>query len=63
MIKYGITWIKVDEIYFAENPTECGIYCGVTAEELESIEYLKKISANKSFWENWEWLQKQVLGL
>jgi len=54
MIKYGITWIKVDGIYFAENPTECGIYCGVTAEELESIEYLKKISANKSFWENWK---------
>jgi len=49
MIKYGITWIKVDEIYFAESPTECGIYCGVTAEELESIGYLKKISANKSF--------------
>ena len=54
MIKYGITWIKVDEIYFAENPLLCGIYCGVTVEELESTEYLKRISANKSFWEDWK---------
>jgi len=54
MIKYGIKWIKIDEIYFAENPMLCGIYCGVTAEELENVEHLKKISANKSFSEELE---------
>ena len=32
--------VKVGELWFAMNPEQCGIFCGVTAEQLKDIDYL-----------------------
>ncbi len=53
MIRHGIEWVKVDELWFAKNPEQCSIFCGVTAEQLGDVEYLRRISANKDFWSEW----------
>jgi len=49
MIRH-VEWVKVDELWFAKDPMRCGIFCGVTTEQLGDVEYLKRISANKDFW-------------
>ncbi len=50
MIRHGIEWVKVDELWFAKDPTQCGIFCGLTTEQLGDVECLRRISANKNFW-------------
>ncbi|UYL64871.1 MAG: hypothetical protein QIT35_gp75 [Methanophagales virus PBV299] len=45
--KHGVEWIKIDDLWFAVNPTLCGIFCGVTEDQLNDQKYLRRISANK----------------
>jgi len=50
MIRHGIEWIKIGELWFAMNPGQCGIFCGITTEQLGDVKHLRRISANKDFW-------------
>ena len=55
--KYDIEWIRFrDDMYFVNNlddARKCGIYCGVTEEQLNNPSRLKRISANEKYWEKY----------
>lgn len=45
---YGDYWVFVEDVYFSTHPIVTGIYCGVTEEELNDIDYMKKIGLKQS---------------
>jgi len=51
--KWGIAWYKIGGLYFSKEPLRCGIFCGVTKDELSNPKFLIQISSVKGYWEQW----------
>ncbi len=56
---YGVDWYYDGKLFWCKDPQRTGIYGGVLLKNM-NIPYLKRISAQKSYWENY-W--QRVLGL
>ena len=51
--KWGVTWYRIGGLYFPKEPLKCGIFCGVTKDELSNPKFLMQISSVKEYWEQW----------
>ena len=51
--KWGVTWYRIDGLYFPKESLKCGIFCGVTKDELSNPKLLMQISSVKGYWEQW----------
>ena len=51
--KWGITWHNIGGLYFPKEPLKCGIFCGITKDELDNPKLLMQISSVKEYWEQW----------
>jgi len=55
--RWGVTWIRIDDnLWFVNTPEDsfrCGIWCGVSREQLSNPKALEEISAVKEYWYNY----------